>query len=199
MRLHNTSRRYGFVPVILHWSVVAGVAVQYVLAELAEHYQHASGDALVSMHTHQSLGIALLGLALVRVAWRLLDPPPVLPMQISPLQQTLARSVHIAFYVVLFAILLTGWALATADGQPIQVFGPLTLPQLRIGAQLPVPGGTLSKQQLAFAHEFLVNALLGLGAVHITAALLHQLLDRMGSRRGMLPRWRKRFGENASK
>lgn len=39
-----------------------------------------------------------------------------LPLAMKSYQAQLARVVHIAFHVLLFAVPLTGWALATADG-----------------------------------------------------------------------------------
>jgi hypothetical protein len=88
-----------------------------------------------------------------------------------------ARAVHVAFYVLLFALPLSGWALATVDGQPLSFFGLFDLPRLRIGAQLPITGGTLSEDQLEAVHELLFNVLLGLALIHIAAALKHHLWD----------------------
>jgi cytochrome b561 len=99
----------------------------------------------------------------------------------------LARAVHVCFYVLLFAIPLSGWALATADGQPLSFFGWFDLPQLRIGAQWPVAGGTLSEDQLEEVHEVLFNVLLGLALLHVVAALKHFFLDHDGILQSMLP------------
>jgi len=96
-----------------------------------------------------------------------------------------ARATHIAFYVLLFAIPLSGWALATVDGQSSSYFGLFDLPQLRIGDQL----GTLDKEQLEEVHEILFNILLMLAVLHIAAALKHHFFDRNGVLRSMLP-WR---------
>jgi Cytochrome B561 len=61
------------------------------------------------------------------------------------------------------------------------------LPQLRIGAQLPIEGGTLTEDQLEEVHEVLFNILLALAVVHVIAALKHHFIDRDNVLRSMLP------------
>jgi cytochrome b561 len=143
---------------------------------------------------HNSLGIAILVLALLRVLWRVVELPPAAPVAMKSYEIALARSVHVAFYLLLFAIPLSGWALATANEQPLSFFGLFDLPHLRIGAQLPITGGIVSEDQLEEVHEILFNVLLGLALLHAAAALRHHFFDHDGVLRSMLP-WRKRGNE----
>jgi cytochrome b561 len=99
----------------------------------------------------------------------------------------LAKAVHVAFYVLLFALPITGWALTSAEGESVRYFGLFELPRLRLGAQLPVTGGTLSEDQLEEVHELLFNVLLGLAVLHIVGALKHHLFNRDNVLRSMLP------------
>jgi cytochrome b561 len=119
------------------------------------------------------------------------EVPPAAPATMKRYEIALARTVHAAFYLLLFAIPLSGWALATADEQPLSFFGLFDIPQLRIGAQLPIAGGTLSEDQLEEVHEILFNILLGLALLHVAAALKHHFFDHDGVLRSMLP-WHKR-------
>jgi cytochrome b561 len=89
---------------------------------------------------------------------------------------------------------LTGWALATADGQGLSFFGWFELPQLRPVTHAPltwIEGGSLSKRQLEELHEILFILLVGLAVLHIAAALKHRFIDRDGVLQSMLP-WRRR-------
>ena len=183
MQWRNTFSRYGFVASSLHWIIAAGIIAQYFLAEAAEETEHAANEVLSAANIHMSLGMTLLALAVIRIAWRLLEAPPESPTTMKGIEVTAARAVHIAFYVLLFAIPISGWALTTVEGESLRYFGLFDLPQLRIGAQL----GTLDEEQLEEVHEVLFNILVILAALHLAAALKHHFFDRDDVLRRMLP------------
>lgn len=187
MQWLNSRSRYGFIAASLHWIIVAIIIAQYFLAEAAEEQQDGPAGVFTAASIHNSLGIVVLALALLRILWRAVELPPAAPVTMKSYEIALARTVHVAFYFLLFAIPLSGWALATADDQPLSFFGLFDLPQLRIGAQL----GTLGEEQLEDVHEILFNILLGLALLHVAAALKHHFFDHDGVLRSMLP-WRKR-------
>jgi cytochrome b561 len=181
MQWPNTRSRYGFIAASLHWIIVAAIVAQYFLAEAAEEQKGGAVGVFSATSIHNSLGIAVLALALLRVLWRVVELPPAAPVAMKSYEIALARSVHVAFYVLLFAIPLSGWALATANEQPLTFFGLFDLPRL------PVTAGTMSKDQLEAAHEILFNVLLGLALLHAAAALTHHFFDHDGVLRSMLP------------
>ena len=57
-------------------------------------------------------------------------------LTMTPLEIALARSVHVAFYVLLFAIPLSGWALGSAEDEPLRFFGAFDLPRVVIGSEI---------------------------------------------------------------
>lgn len=196
MQWRNTATRYGFVAQSLHWLIAVGIVAQYFLAEAAEEAEGVRVEPLGAAGLHRALGIALLGLATLRVAWRLIELPPERPTVMKSYEFALARLTHIAFYVLLFAIPLSDWALVTASGQRLSFFGWFDLPQWAPVTQAPLPwieGGSLDKDQLRELHEILFNLLVGLALLHIAAALKHQFLDRDNVLRSMLP-WPRRSG-----
>lgn len=187
MQWRNTASRYGLIASSLHWLIAAGIVAQYFLAEAAEEREATTAGALDAASLHFSLGMTLLVLAVIRLLWRLVALPPARPLTMKRYEIAVARAAHITFYVLLFALPLSGWALATADGQSFGYFRLFELPQLRIGAQL----GTLNKEQLEELHEVLFNLLLALAVLHIAAALKHHFFDRDNVLRSMLP-WPER-------
>jgi cytochrome b561 len=191
MQWRNTAWRYGYIATSLHWVIVAGIVAQYFLAEAAEEHEGARASAFSAAGLHNSIGITILALAVLRVLWRVVELPPALPQTMKTYERVLARTAHFAFYALLFALPLSGWALATADQQAINFFGLFDLPQLRLGAQLPIEGGTLTKDQLEEIHEALFNVLLGVAALHVAAALKHHFYDRDNVLRSMWP-WSRR-------
>ena len=196
MQWRNTTDRYGFVAQGLHWLIVAGIVAQYFLAEAADEVEGAAAEPFSAAGIHGAVGITILALAVLRLAWRLIELPPARPLGMKPYEIMVARTAHIAFYVLLFAIPLSGWALTTASGASLSFFGWFDLPQFQPVTQVPLPwieGGVLSKHQLEELHEVLFNLLVGLSALHIAAALKHQFVDRDSVLRSMLP-WRLRNG-----
>lgn len=195
MQWRNTTERYGFVANALHWAIALGIVAQYFLAEAAEETEGAAAvEPFGAAGIHAALGVTLLVLAVLRLAWRVIELPPARPPAMKSYEIALARAAHVAFYVLLFAVPLSGWALATANGQGLSFLGWFDLPQLQPVSQVPLPtieGGTLSKHQLEELHELLFNLLVGLAVLHIAAALKHQFIDRDSVLRSMLP-WRQR-------
>lgn len=182
MGLRNTPERYGSVAQALHWVVVLLLIGQVAVGKIA-HEMTDGFDKLVLLARHKSVGITILGLAVLRLAWRLLDrPPPPPPM---PRWQYLAsRATHTGFYVLLFALPLTGWIMSSASNYPVSWFGLAQLPDL------VAPDRGL-KHLMEEVHETLVAALVTLAILHVAAALKHQFLDRDGLLSRMLP-WRAR-------
>lgn len=176
MHLRNTATRYGFVAASLHWVIVAGIIAQYLLAEAFEDGPREDS----AMGVHNALGMTLLALALVRVVWRLLERPPAPPPTMKRYEILVARSVHALFYVLLFAIPISGWALATVDGNAISFFGLFDIPQLSIA-------GAPGEDRLEDIHELLFNVLVGIALLHVIAALKHHFFDRDDVLRSMFP------------
>ena len=174
MQWRNAVDRYGIVAQSLHWVIVAGLIASYFLAEAAEDNETGS-----SMGLHRSIGIAILALAVLRLLWRLLDRRPAWPTVMPGYQRTLARTTHAIFYVLLFALPITGWMISSVEGDSVPFFGLLELP--------PIPSGA-NEDWLEDLHELLFNVLLAFAVLHVIGALKHQFWDRDGVMRSMLPR-----------
>ena len=83
MQLKNTPTRYGAVGQTLHWVIVVLVITQYVLASFAAEAEAAKAAhpaaALLQFQwlaRHKSVGLTIFALAIVRLLWRWLSPPP---------------------------------------------------------------------------------------------------------------------------
>jgi cytochrome b561 len=172
VKLCNSPKRYGLIGQSLHWITVAGLVASYFLAEAAEDQEPGNLMAL-----HRSVGIAILALAVLRLVWRILDRMPSIPAM-PAWQRAVARGTHAIFYVLLFALPVTGWMVSSAEGDPIVIFGLFELP--------PVGAGT-NEDTLEDLHETLFNVLLGFAVLHVVGALKHHFWDRDGTLRSMLP------------
>jgi cytochrome b561 len=187
MQLANTDSRYGGIAKTLHWVIVLLIIVQYVLAQLAEAAGNARAahpaaalEQLALLARHKSVGLTIFALALVRLVWRFVSPPPPFPADMPHWQVVAARFTHYGFYVVLFAMPISGLVMSAASNYPVSYFGLFTLPNL------VAPDDGL-KDLMKEVHETLFDVLLALAAVHIVAALKHEFFDHDGVLRRMLP------------
>ena len=178
MSLTNTAGRYGLVPQLLHWVVVVLVPLQYVLAEIADELPDGI-EKLAMFARHKSVGITILLIALVRVAWRFLDRPPT-PPPMPAWQRITAAVTHWGLYALLLAMPLTGWMMSSAANYPVSWFGWVQLPDL-------VAPSESFEHLMHETHEALFNGLLFLVVLHVLGALKHQFVDRDGLIARMLP------------
>lgn len=178
MTLRNTARRWGAPAQILHWLVVALIILQFTLALIADEL-HGS-PKLAMLARHKSFGITILMLALLRLAWRCLNPTPELPPTLKPYERTLARLTHGLLYALLFVMPLSGWMMSSARGFPVSWFGFWQLPDL-------VPKNKPLYEALVTTHGVLASVLVAVVVLHVAAALKHHFVLRDDVLRRMLP------------
>ncbi|CAN5393513.1 cytochrome b [soil metagenome] len=155
---------------VLHWLMaVCIIAMLFIgvgmVSTVAPAYLQ-----LVSIH--KPLGIAILILAVLRLAVRLRLGAPPLPLDMPPVMKLAARLSHYAFYVLMLALPLIGWAMLSAADYPVMVLG-LHLPPI-------VPADPSLHSALWKAHQFLALAFFALILLHLAAALFHAWVRRDG-------------------
>jgi cytochrome b561 len=186
--------RYTRVAVVLHWLVAVLITVNVVLALSAD---HVPDDAVRSViDTHKSIGITVLGLALLRILWRLGHRPPAAPALHHRLERMAARLAHLGLYLLMLLLPLSGWlhdsAWKDAATHPMHWFGLFEWP--RIGAIMTLPPGIRETLHTRFGqlHTALSYVLYALLALHIAGALKHQWIDGEPSLQRMsVPRTRR--------
>ncbi len=161
--------RYSWVAIWLHWSIAALVLVNLTLGLF--HESLFDGIKWV-IPIHKSIGITVLALTLLRLAWRLTHRPPPLPVDITGWERTVAKAVHWAFYALLLMLPLTGWMLSSnpARLRPMAWFWLFPIPPLPISGAMAALGHN--------AHVLLAYVMVALVVLHIAAALRHHLLLR---------------------
>jgi superoxide oxidase len=173
----NTSERYGAPARWLHWSFVALIAFQMIGAELIDAFPRESFGRRFLLDGHESVGLAALLLVGGRLVWKLANPAPA---GVGPIwQQRLARVAHGALYLLLVAIPVVGYVVATARGHDPAFFG-LTVPSL-VEANRPL--ARAAKE----IHEVLGWTLVTLALAHAGAAIWHHVVLRDDTLRRMLP------------
>src|SRR5437868_7294227 len=139
MALANTHLRYGGVAMTLHWLIAAAIALNLCLGLcVAEILSDQDPSRFGLLQFHKSVGLTVLVLSLLRLAWRIVNPIPPLPDTLTPSLKVLARATHYLLYFLMIAIPLTGWALASSSplGLPTSYFGLFNWPHIPFLAEL---------------------------------------------------------------
>ncbi|MFT3728963.1 MAG: cytochrome b [Terricaulis sp.] len=170
--------RYTTTAIVLHWIIAIGIVTNVALAWL---WPHSLPDDAVrpAIDFHKSVGITILGLALMRILWRFSHAAPAMPTTYQKWEISLAHITHVLLYVILFAMPLTGWimdsAYKDAAAHPMHYFGTFEFPRIPWILQLQQPLKENIHTWFGKAHEWLSYLLYGLFVLHVSGALKHQL------------------------
>lgn len=178
---------YTRTAVALHWSI-AGLILAALLVGWTMTGMAISPARLKVYNYHKWIGVTVLGLALVRVAWRLGHRPPPSPA-LPRWQRLAAQAGHGLLYALTLVMPVTGWIYSNAAGYPVVYLGKLPLPDL-------VERDKALAALWVQVHEVLGIALAVLIAGHVLAALHHQFIVRDGTLRRMLT-WRRAEARDA--
>ena len=184
--------RYGAVAIVLHWLVAAALFVTFPLGLYMADLP-LSPRKLTLVSYHKWIGVTILALMSLRLAWRLTHRPPPLPLAMPAWQRRAATLAHWMLYGLLLAIPLSGWLYSSAVGVPTVYLGLWQLPDL-VGKDKALA------EALKLAHKSLNFTLLALVVVHVAAAIKHHFVDRDGLLARMRP-WparRNYFGSSGS-
>lgn len=154
--MKSTSIKYGTIAQMLHWLsavlIIGMIPMGLVMARMAE------GPAQTGLYRlHVGLGLVVLVLTAARIIWRVIDPSPAVPSQITGLRRFVFKGIHVLQYVVLVLMLASGVAILVASGLGL---APATVVPAAISADLPPVGG-----HAALAKVFLVLLLAHLGGM----------------------------------
>ena len=166
--------RYRPIVVAIHWITAALVLTQVYLGFAFGSFPKGSAERNELFTWHKTVGVTILILALVRLAVRLMNPPPPYPAELAKWERAFAVWTHRLFYILIIALPLTGLMAVSKGGSTTEIVGGLTVPTI------PLPA-------LGELHEPLVFATIALLVLHVAGALKHQFIDRGPSADRMWP------------
>ncbi|MFM0381638.1 cytochrome b [Paraburkholderia strydomiana] len=168
-----TRTRTHFSPLarFLHWTMAPLIVAMLFIGVGMVATVSRAHDTLIAIH--KPLGIALLLLVVIRASVRLRRGSPPLPRDMPASQKMAAKGSHAVLYALMFAMPLIGWAMLSAAGYPLTLWGPLHLPPI-------APHNVELFAVLRALHTWLAFALFGTVLLHLAAALFHGLIRRDG-------------------
>jgi len=166
--------------IALHWLVALLIIANFLLGLTMVDIPGLTPTKLKYFSWHKWLGITILGLACLRLVWRLTHTPPAYPATMPGWQKQLAHLMHALLYLLIFAIPLSGYFYSLAAGVPVVYLGIVPLPVL-------IAPDQALKALLKPVHYWLNMIMLAMLCLHILAALKHQFIDKDRTLQRMLP------------
>ena len=176
--------QYDAVAKGFHW-VMAALLISVFALGLYMQGLPFSPDKLKFYSWHKWAGICVLSLVAFRLIWRLTHRPPVMPNDMPAWQKIAAHAAHLALYLLMFAIPVSGWLMSSAKGVTTVLFGLWPLPDL-------VARDRELGDALQNLHWYLNVSLALFVAIHVLAVFKHHFLDKDDILRRMLPGIRSR-------
>lgn len=178
---------YSPVGQFFHWTMAALVVFQLWWGWFVGRLP-VGPEKLEGYQLHSRVGVLILVLILLRAVWRLMVPGPTNDADKPGWQSFAAHALHYAFYFILVALPISGWAMwsSMAAEQPLSLAGVAPWPQLPFEG-LPRETRWAIMRWAETIHLALVWALLVLIPMHVGAALKHHFWDRDDVLAGMTP------------
>jgi len=176
----SPAAKYTRIAVALHWVIALMIACNIALAIGSGYVPDAWVRPMIDLH--KSIGITVLGLVLARIAWRVTHRPPPLPADYRRWEVGAAHAAHMALYVLILAMPITGWihdsAWSAAASHPMMLFW--VIPWFRLGFITALDPATKQHVHHLFGeiHTLTSYALYGVMGLHVLGALKHQFWDR---------------------
>lgn len=180
MALRSNRETWGSVTRALHWLVALAIMALFCVGWTMKGLPN-SPDKIKVYALHKSMGLTVLALVVLRIAWRIGEAArPANPPGMPAWQARASAAVHLGLYGVMLGMPLSGWLFNSAANFPLRWFGLFKVPAL--------VGADAATKALAGAIHFYGAWLLALLFVlHVAGALRHHFVDRDEVLRRMLP------------
>ncbi len=162
-----------------HWWTVLLIAAQVPIGLFMVRYGAATEFAEPTgklYDAHKLIGLTILVLALVRLAYRLVHGAPADEPTLEPWERAVSHITHWAIYALLIVVPLLGW-LAVSHYGPFEPFG-IKLPALAAQDEARAT-------KVFFVHMLAAYLLIVLLGMHVGAALFHYVIRKDGVLRRM--------------
>lgn len=152
----------------LHW-IVAVLVIGLIAVGIGREFMPKGPERDFVTMLHKATGIVTLVLMLVRLGYRIANPPPPSEPGLASWKIGLSHATHWAIYAIVIVMPILGWVGSNALGRPVSMYGLFNLPTL-VAENKPFG------ESVYDIHGLLGFTLLGLVVVHVAAALHHHFV-----------------------
>ena len=121
-------QRFTALQRLLHWVMAVCILAMLFIGVGMQSTVMPKYLTLVSIH--KPLGVAILVLALIRLALRLRYGAPALPADLAQPMKLAAVGSHYALYALMFVMPLLGWGMLSAGAYPVVLYAGWHLPTI---------------------------------------------------------------------
>ena len=178
---NDQPRRYGAFAQSIHWLTAVLVLVAFIYGLGGPEQQVFSAERALDRQIHETLGLCVFVLTVLRVVWRMFDKRPA-PEPSPRWMRVAAAAVQGLLYLLLFAVPMTAIVGSWLAGHALNLLGGVDIaPMLGMSHALG--------KQILEVHSWLGDVILWLAGFHALAALVHQFVMDDQVFASMLPRW----------
>ena len=180
------TERYTKVAVALHWAIAAFILANLSLGIVMEGFKPDTAR-IAAVRLHESFGLSVFVLTLVRIAWRLTHKPPPFDPHTPAWEKLAAHVTHGFLYFLMLAMPIMGWLIISSNWRrPMIIYWTLELPPFGPVQQLmPGPDKTALHDTFVQLHVAGALILFLLLLLHVAAALKHQFWEKQPEFRRM--------------
>lgn len=183
----HQSRTKTFDPVsrVFHWLTALLVLIAFILGPggfgrlIDQGIDPATHSDIV---WHESLGISVLALTILRLIWLALRPAAP-QFQMALWMHRMAQIAHIALWALLLALPVTALLALGSQGNPLTLLGGVRVDQMPLIANSAVA----NLADWSNVHQLLGDVIMWLAGLHALAALYHHLVLKDGVLVSILP------------
>ena len=169
-----------------HWLTAAAVLAAFVLGP--EHFGRQMHDGLDpatrwDIVTHESLGVLVFVLTLLRLVWVALRPARP-RFEMAGWMSAVSHLVHGLLWLLMLAVPVTAMLALGSEGHPLTLLGGIRVNEMPFIAQ----SALAPMADWGEVHGLLGDIILNLAGLHAAAAIYHHLVLKDGVLRAMAPR-----------
>ena len=181
MKIKNTSQHFGILTKLFHWliaiSIIGLIWLGWYMVDLTYYDKWYNR----SLDWHKSLGMLVLGAALLKIGWQLYSPTPKTTLNLKNWERLSANIMHKLLFAMMILIPISGYLISTSNGKPIEIFGWFDVPAL-------ISNNKELRDLAIELHYYMAYGIAVLVLGHVGAALKHQFINKDGTLVKML--WR---------
>jgi len=178
---HPSIARYDAVTRALHWTTAVIVLIAFIYGPGGPEHRIYAPDRDFDRQLHETLGMFVFALVLIRLMWRMFYTRPE-PPQMPRWQTIAAASVQGTLLLLMFALPLTAVTGAWLEGHAVTLLAGVEIqPMLALSHD--------TGKFIANIHGWLGDAILWIAGLHAVAAIYHHLFLKDNVLVSMLPPW----------
>ncbi len=169
--MRNTEKVFGRISRYAHWVIGILILILLPMGLFTSVLAPDHPERAVFMATHQTLGLTVLLLFVLRVLWLRQNPAPPMRTDLTPWKRQAARETHIALYGLMLGFPVSGIALTVWSGASLEIYGWSL-------NGLAAPNAQLAAFAAIFHNLILPTVFFGAIAAHLGAVTKHHFADR---------------------